>query len=168
MTWRALYTSPYPTPRLAPAASSSLSRNTEYGRGLPAVAAQPDFKAKFESGPSYFSFRRLVPGAVNVGFTGSACTSLPSAGPTRPPGTAAAAAGPARPPGRGLEAHDEAARAFVQVVAAQIEIESKRQTQFFEVLVSSAKTVDACNTGLETINLYRLPGGRSAAPRRRR
>jgi hypothetical protein len=36
-------------------------------------------KAKFESGSSYFSFSRLVPGGFNVGLIGSTCTALPLA-----------------------------------------------------------------------------------------
>ena len=49
-------------------------------------------KAKFESSLSYYSFKRLDPGAFNVGFIGSTCTALPR-GPRartrrtrRPPG----------------------------------------------------------------------------------
>ena len=45
-------------------------------------------KVKFESGPSYFSFKRLDPGAFNMGFIGSTCTALPrrrSRGQTRAP-----------------------------------------------------------------------------------
>jgi len=38
-------------------------------------------KANFEGGPSYYSFKRLVPGALNMGLTGSSCTSLPRWGP---------------------------------------------------------------------------------------
>jgi hypothetical protein len=34
-------------------------------------------KAKFESGLSYFSFERLVPGGFKVGLIWSACTALP-------------------------------------------------------------------------------------------
>ena len=34
-------------------------------------------KAKFEGGSSYYSFKRLVPGAFNLGLTGSACTASP-------------------------------------------------------------------------------------------
>ena len=34
-------------------------------------------KAKVESGSSCFTFKRLVPGAFNVGFIGSTCTALP-------------------------------------------------------------------------------------------
>jgi len=37
-------------------------------------------KAKFETGPLYFSFERLVPAASKVGLKGSACTALPHAG----------------------------------------------------------------------------------------
>jgi hypothetical protein len=37
-----------------------------------------NLKAKFESGSSHFSFKRLVPGAFNVRFTWSTCTALPS------------------------------------------------------------------------------------------
>jgi hypothetical protein len=36
-----------------------------------------NLKAKFESGLSYFSFNRLIPGAFNVGLIGSTCTALP-------------------------------------------------------------------------------------------
>jgi len=34
-------------------------------------------KANFESGPSYISFKRLVPSGFNAGLTGSTCTALP-------------------------------------------------------------------------------------------
>ena len=34
-------------------------------------------KAKFESGSSHVSLKRLVPGAFNVGLIGSTCTALP-------------------------------------------------------------------------------------------
>jgi hypothetical protein len=34
-------------------------------------------KAKVESNLSYFSFKRLGPGAFNVGLIGSTCTALP-------------------------------------------------------------------------------------------
>jgi hypothetical protein len=36
-----------------------------------------NLKAKFEGGSSYHSFKRLVPGAFNVGSIGSTCTALP-------------------------------------------------------------------------------------------
>jgi hypothetical protein len=41
------------------------------------VAAQAEFGAKPESSLTHFSFKRLVPGAFNVGLTGSTCTTLP-------------------------------------------------------------------------------------------
>ena len=41
------------------------------------VAAQVNLKAKLESNLSYFSFRRLVPGAFNLVFMGWTCTTLP-------------------------------------------------------------------------------------------
>jgi hypothetical protein len=34
-------------------------------------------KAKFEGGSPYYNFNRLVPGAFNMGLTGSTCTDLP-------------------------------------------------------------------------------------------
>ena len=34
-------------------------------------------KAKFEGGSSYYSFKRLVPGAINVGLIGATCAALP-------------------------------------------------------------------------------------------
>ena len=37
----------------------------------PVVPAQVEFEAKFESDPTYFTFKRLIPGAFNVGLTGS-------------------------------------------------------------------------------------------------
>jgi hypothetical protein len=36
-------------------------------------------KAKFEGGSTYYSFKRLVPGAFKMDFIGSTCTALPSA-----------------------------------------------------------------------------------------
>jgi hypothetical protein len=36
-----------------------------------------NLKAKFESGSSGFSFKRLVPGAFYVGLIGSTCTARP-------------------------------------------------------------------------------------------
>jgi len=36
-------------------------------------------KARFESGPSYLSFKSTDPGAFNAGFIGSTCTALPRA-----------------------------------------------------------------------------------------
>jgi len=36
-----------------------------------------NLKAKFESSTSHFSFKRLLPGAFNLGFIGSNCTALP-------------------------------------------------------------------------------------------
>jgi len=47
------------------------------------VAALVEFKAKFESRSSHFSFKRPDPGAFNVGSIGSTCTFLPRA-PARP------------------------------------------------------------------------------------
>ena len=41
------------------------------------VAAQVEIEAKLESSLSYSSFKRLVPGALNVGLIGSTCTALP-------------------------------------------------------------------------------------------
>jgi hypothetical protein len=41
------------------------------------VAAQLGLKAEFESGPTYFSFKRLVPAAFKFGCIGSTCTALP-------------------------------------------------------------------------------------------
>jgi len=35
------------------------------------------FKAKFESGTSYYCFKRLVPGAFKVGLIGSSCAASP-------------------------------------------------------------------------------------------
>jgi hypothetical protein len=35
------------------------------------MAAQVEFEAKFEGGSSYYSFKRLDPGAFNVGVIGS-------------------------------------------------------------------------------------------------
>jgi hypothetical protein len=55
--------------------------------GAPAVAAQfePESKieAKLKTVLSYSSFKRLVPGALNMGFVGSTCTALlrPPPGP---------------------------------------------------------------------------------------
>ena len=41
------------------------------------VAARVEFEGKFESIFSSSSFKRLDPGAFNVGFIGSSCTPLP-------------------------------------------------------------------------------------------
>jgi len=42
-------------------------------------------KAKFEGGSSYYSVKRRVPGAFNVGLIGSTCTALPRRGTRCPP-----------------------------------------------------------------------------------
>jgi len=49
------------------------------------VVAQVVVEAKNESSFSYFSFKRLVPGAFNVGFIGSTCSVLPLGGWPAPP-----------------------------------------------------------------------------------
>jgi len=36
-----------------------------------------NLKAKFEGGSSYYSCKRVVPGAFNMGFIGSTCAALP-------------------------------------------------------------------------------------------
>ncbi len=54
------------------------------------LAAQFELDSKLESGLSYFGFKRLVPGAFNVGLIGSICNALP-----RPPSRAGHAARPA-------------------------------------------------------------------------
>ena len=41
------------------------------------VVAQVEFESEFESNSSYFSFKRLVPGAFNLVLIGSTCTALP-------------------------------------------------------------------------------------------
>jgi len=33
--------------------------------------------ARYKGGSSYYSFKRLAPGAFNLGLTGSTCTALP-------------------------------------------------------------------------------------------
>jgi hypothetical protein len=40
-------------------------------------AAQLEIESKLESDSSHFSFKRLDPGSVNLGFMGSTCTALP-------------------------------------------------------------------------------------------
>jgi len=55
-----------------------------------AVAAQAEFESKVSRRSSYYSCKRLAPGAFNMGFIGSTCTALPSAPPPRWP--------PASPP----------------------------------------------------------------------
>jgi hypothetical protein len=43
------------------------------------VAAQADLKARVESESLTFSFKRLAPGAFNMGLIGSTCTASPHA-----------------------------------------------------------------------------------------
>jgi len=60
-----------------------------------AVAAQVEIENKIEaveSNLSYFSFKRLIPGAFNVGWIGSTCTALPHVVNLTGPAPAAAAA----------------------------------------------------------------------------
>jgi hypothetical protein len=38
-----------------------------------------NLKSNIESGSSHFSFKRVVPGGLNMGFIGSTCIALPSA-----------------------------------------------------------------------------------------
>ena len=49
---------------------SSPAKSVVYRRKL-------ELKAKLESGSTYCRFKRLLPGAFNVGLIGSACTALP-------------------------------------------------------------------------------------------
>jgi len=44
-----------------------------------------NLKAKFKSGSSYFSFKRIILGVFNVGLIGSICTALPWTGRCHPP-----------------------------------------------------------------------------------
>ena len=69
---------------MASNARQTLPRNTALGGGGSVVVLVSEvwwhnlnLKAKFEGGSPYDGFKRLVPGAVNMGFIGSTCTALP-------------------------------------------------------------------------------------------
>jgi len=75
--------------RLAAAAAASAAARARAAATVVKRRKLMNFKATFESGLSYFSFKRSVPGAFNVGLIGSICTALPWR--SRPPQAAAAA-----------------------------------------------------------------------------
>jgi len=69
-----------------------------------------NLKAKLESVSSYCSFKRLVPGIVNVGLTGSTCTTLPSTAATPCTADATRGAGWGGPRCRALQSYFFAAQ----------------------------------------------------------